>query len=151
MTKSVKDDVRTEHLLRGMRHLKLRVYPEDELEMSSEFIQALASLYATSNLQKIYADTFVSLLHPAVDTATAEVNHPLWSRAIASILQRASAAAKKNWTVSFPLVVVALAVSPRDVFMQNWQQSMDAVISRLKVSYGATLANARIGQFARSP
>jgi hypothetical protein len=38
-----------------------------------------------------------------------------------------------NWAVSFPLVVVALAVSPRDVFMQHWAQSIEAVMSRLKV------------------
>lgn len=132
-------ELRMEHLLRGMRHLKLRVYPTDDLEISAEFIQGLAALYsnATSqHLKNVYADTFVSLLHPVVETATAEVNHPIWSSAVATILQRALQAASKPklWVNAFPLVVVALCVSPRDVFMQHWQSTIDVIMAKLKVS-----------------
>jgi hypothetical protein len=127
-----------EHLLKGMRCLKLRVYPENELEESAEFIQALAALFsnaATQTLKLAYADTFVSLLHPVVETATAEVNHPVWSPAISIILQRAHAIASKPkyWPAIFPLIVLALCVSPRDVFMQQWQPTMDTIMVRLKV------------------
>lgn len=133
------NDTRMEHLLKGMRYLKIRVYPEPELEMSSEFIQSLASLYANverQNLKNAYADTLVHLLHPVIETATAEVNHPMWSKAIALILQRAlaGAAKPKYWAVTFPLVVICLGVSPREVFMQQWQPCMDAILPRLRVS-----------------
>lgn len=131
-------EARIEHLLRGMRYLKIRVYPEEELEMSSEFIQSLAVFYANAHGQGLkcaYAETLTSLLHPAVETATAEVNHPMWSKAIALILSRTLAMMQKPryWNVAFPLVVIALGVSPREIFMQNWQTCVDAITLRLKV------------------
>jgi hypothetical protein len=127
-----------EHLLKGMRCLKLRVYPENELEESADFMQALASLFSsapTQTLKLAYADTFVSLLHPVVETATAEVNHPIWSQAIAIILQRAHAVASKPkyWAAIFPLIVLTLCVSPRDIFMQQWQSTIDTIMIKLKV------------------
>lgn len=132
-------EARIEHLLKGMRHLKIRVFPEPELEMSAEFVQSLAALYSNANsqgLKNAYADTLVHLLHPVIETATAEVHHPMWSKAIGIILQRALAGAfkPKLWAVSFPLVVVALGVSPREVFMQQWQGCIDSILPRLKVS-----------------
>ncbi|WWC85329.1 uncharacterized protein L201_000192 [Kwoniella dendrophila CBS 6074] len=126
-----------EHLLRGMKYLKLRVYPEDELEMSSEFITSLASFFANSHGQTLkiaYAETFTSLLHPVIETATAEVNHPMWSKAIAMILERALVMAQKAryWSSAFPLVITALGVSPREVFMQQWQSCIDAILAKFK-------------------
>ena len=131
-------EARIEHLLRGMRHLKLRVYPEDELEMSSEFIIQLAAYFANAHGQALkcaYAETFVSLLHPVIETATAEVNHPMWSKAIAVILARALAMGQKPryWPTAFPLVVVALGLSPREICMQHWQSCTEAVVAKLKV------------------
>ncbi|WVW83281.1 hypothetical protein I302_105300 [Kwoniella bestiolae CBS 10118] len=131
------NEARIEHLLKGMKHLKLRVYPEDELEMSSEFMTSLASFFANSHGQTLkiaYAETFTSLLHPVIETATAEVNHPMWSKAIAIILERALAMAQKAryWPAAFPLVITALGVSPREVFMQQWQSCMDAILAKFK-------------------
>lgn len=133
-------DAKIEHLLKGMRRLKLRVYPEEELEMSSEVIQALAGFFANAhgqNLKCAYAETFVHLLHPVIETATAEVNHPMWSKAIASVLQRALAmlAKPRYWPVGFPLLVVTLGVSPREIFMQHWLMLMEHVQSRFKAGH----------------
>jgi hypothetical protein len=123
-----------------MRHLKLKVYPEKDLEISSEFIEGLAAFFANTHGQSLkcaYAETFTHLLHSVVETATAEVNHPMWSKAIAVVLSRAVALGQKprNWPVAFPLVIVALGVSPRDVFMQHWQGCMESITARLKVSH----------------
>lgn len=121
-----------------MRRLKLRVYPEEELEMSSEFLQGLAVHFANAqgqNLRCAYAETLVYLLHPVIETATAEVNHPLWSKAVAIILQRALTmlAKPKYWSVGFSLLVVTLGVSPREVFMQHWTTCIEHVQTRFKV------------------
>ncbi|WRT66978.1 uncharacterized protein IL334_003943 [Kwoniella shivajii] len=126
-----------EHLLRGMTHLKLRVYPEEDLEMSSEFIQSLANFFANAHGQTLkiaYVETFTSLLHPVIETATAEVNHPIWSKAVAVILDRAMLMAQKAryWSTAFPLVIIALGVSPREIFMQQWQSSTDAILAKFK-------------------
>ncbi|ORY25725.1 putative cell polarity protein [Naematelia encephala] len=130
-------EIRIEHLLRAMRHLKLRVYPENELEMSSEFINQLAAFFANAHGQTLkcaYAETLTALLHPVIEAATAEVNHPMWSKAIGIILSRALAMAQKPryWHVAFPLVVVSLSVSPREVFMQYWQSCIDSVLAKMK-------------------
>jgi len=121
-----------------MRHLELRVYPENELEMSADFLQQLAALFANAHghsLKCAYAEIFTSLLHPVVETATAEVNHPQWSKAVATILQRALAmsAKPKYWAVAFPLVVVSLGVSPREALLQQWQAIVDVIIAKFKV------------------
>lgn len=132
-------EMRMEHLLKGMRHLRLRVYPEEELEMSAEFITQLAFFFNNVHGQYLkcaFAETFTSLLHSVIETATAEVNHPMWSKAITVILGRAIAMSQKPryWSTAFPLVVVALGVSPRDIFMQHWQFCLDNVTPKLKVS-----------------
>ena len=129
-----------EHLLRGMRCLKVRVYPEEELEASSELLQNLASLFANAHGQTLkvaYAETFIHLLHPVIETATAEVNYPMWAKAVAVILQRAHimAAKPRYWASAFPLIIVALGVSPREVIMQNWQICVDNITAKLKVSF----------------
>jgi hypothetical protein len=132
-------DSKVEHILKGVRKLRLRVYPETELEMSAEFLQNLAHLFASAHghtLKCAYAETFTHLLHPVIETATAEVNHPMWSKVIATVLQRAFAMASKPryWSVAFPLVVVSLAVSPREIFMENWQSCIDVIAAKSKVS-----------------
>ncbi|KAL1411204.1 Cell morphogenesis protein PAG1 [Vanrija albida] len=126
-----------EHILKGVSHLKLKVYPEDELEMAAEFLQTLSTFFANahgSQLKSAYADTLTRLLHPVIETATAEVNHPVWAKAIAVVLQRAIAMASKPryWPIAFPLVVVALCVSPREVFMEHWQGCIDNIASKSK-------------------
>lgn len=105
--------------------------------MSAEFLQDLAKLFANSHgntLKCAYAETFTHLLHPVIETATAEVNHPLWSKVIAVVLQRALGMATKPryWSVAFPLVVVTLAVSPREIFMEHWQSCIDVIAAKSK-------------------
>ncbi len=122
-----------------MRNLKLRVYPETELENSAELLEQLAAFFANAHghsLKSAYADIFAGLLHPVVETATAEANHPRWSKAVAIILQRALAMATKPryWSVAFPLIVVTLGVSPREALMQHWQGCIDNITAKFKVS-----------------
>ena len=136
-------EARIEHLLRGIRQLQLRVYPENELEDSAEFVQELATLYANAqgNLKTAYSDMLTHLLHPVIETATAEVNHPIWSKAVTLILSKAQAmlVKPKNWSTAFPLVVTALGVSPREEFMAHWQPCIDTIVFKIRVS-GSVLA-----------
>ncbi|WVO12730.1 hypothetical protein L204_100338 [Cryptococcus depauperatus] len=130
-------EAKVEHLLKGMRHLQLKVYPEEELELSAEFLQSLSTFFLSAHGQSLklaYAETFTHLLHPVVETATAEVNHPIWSQAIGVVLEKANGLVGKAryWSVAFQLMVTALAVSPREVFMQQWQSAIDAIMAKLK-------------------
>lgn len=121
-----------------MRRLKLRVYPEEELEVSSDCIQELAALFANAHGQSnkyAFVETLTSLLHPVVETATAEVNHPVWSKAVAVILQKATAMSTKAryWAIAFPLVIIALGVSPREALLLQWQSCVDGIMIKFKV------------------
>jgi hypothetical protein len=86
-----------------------------------------------------------------IETATAEVNHPMWSKAIASVLQRALAmlAKPRYWSVGFPLLVVTLGVSPREVFMQHWAMLIEHIQLRFKASRSTyqivAVSNSRAG------
>ena len=139
-----------------MRHLQLRVYPETELELSAEFIEQLSAFFANAHGQSLkcaYAETFTSLLHPCIEIATAEVNHPMWSKAIATVLARALVMCQKPryWPTAFPLVVVALGVSPRDVFLSHWQSCIDAIFLRFKVSNASFKGNSAYPRIVTVP
>lgn len=146
-------EAKIEHLLKGMRQLQLKVYPEEELELSAEFLQSLSTFFATAHGQSLkiaYAETLSYLLHSVVETATAEVNHPIWSQAIAVILERAIGMVSKAryWGAAFPLMVTAMGVSPREGFMQQWQGVIDAILAKFKVSaaiYQSSQADANEG------
>lgn len=132
-------ETKIEHLLKGMRQLQLKVYPEEELELSAEFLQSLSAFFATAHGQSLkiaYAETLSYLLHPVVETATAEVNHPIWSQAVAVILERAIGMVSKAryWGSAFQLMVIAMGVSPREGFMQQWQGVIDVILAKFKVS-----------------
>ncbi len=123
--------------------------------MAAEFIETLSGFFANAHgtaLKIAYAEAFTHLLHPVIETATAEVNHPTWARAIAVVLQRAitMAAKPRYWSVAFPLVIVALAVSPREVFMEHWQWCIDAIQAKTKVSSRPTQLTGRTEQCASS-
>lgn len=105
--------------------------------MAAEFVETMASRFSAAHgnvLKCAYAETLTYLLHPVIQTATAEVNHPVWARAIAIILQRAMSMASKPryWNIAFPLVVVALAVSPREIFLEHWQSCVEFITTKCK-------------------
>ncbi|KAK4689950.1 hypothetical protein P7C73_g153, partial [Tremellales sp. Uapishka_1] len=78
-------EVKVEHLLKGMKHLKLRVYPEEELELSAEFLHALSRHFANAhgqNLKAAYAETLTSLLHPVVESSDHEPETSLLGRSL---------------------------------------------------------------------
>lgn len=108
--------------------------------MAAEFVETMASFFSAAHgnvLKCAYAETLTHLLHPVIQTATAEVNHPVWARSIGIILQRAMSMASKPryWSVAFPLVVVALAVSPREIFLEHWQTCIEYITTKCKVSW----------------
>ncbi len=60
---SAKDsEARIEHLLRGMRTLKLRVYPEAELELAAELLESLAALFVNAHGQPLNSPTWTHSL-----------------------------------------------------------------------------------------
>jgi hypothetical protein len=132
--------------------------------MCADFLHDIASFFAQthgSTLKTAYAETIQRIIHPIANvcrsrdhrlprhrsltlgrlsplvllqTATAEVNHPQWAKAVAIIYTQAQKMLKdKYWHVGFPLAAVALCVSPREVFREHWLDLITAGFVRLRV------------------
>jgi hypothetical protein len=68
-------------------------------------------------------------------TAQAEINNPMWAKAIEVIYPKAREMATKPryWNVAFPLAITSLCVAPENYFRKHWISCFDSLVPRLKV------------------
>ncbi|KAH8993639.1 cell morphogenesis N-terminal-domain-containing protein [Lactarius hatsudake] len=134
----VKDvDSKYENLVRGLKHIQIKVWPPESFEEGAEFMEALAKAFENAHgfrFKLSFAETLVQLLHPVAKTAQAEVNHPQWAKAVEIIHPKARDLSGKlrYWHVAYALVVVSLCVSPTDYFLRNWSACFEAGLNKLK-------------------
>lgn len=76
-----------------------------------------------------------------MQTAQAEVNHPMWARALEGVYHKTKEmmAKRQYWGVAYPLLVVSLCVAPRDFFLQNWSWCFEMGAAKLKERSGRLL------------
>ncbi|KAH8116120.1 cell morphogenesis N-terminal-domain-containing protein [Phellopilus nigrolimitatus] len=130
-------DAKYENLVRALKHVEIKVWPPEAFEEGTEFIEAFAKSFEHahgSRLKIAFAETLVRLLHPIGKTAQAEVNHPLWAKAIEVIYPKARDMMGKPryWQVAYPLVVTSLCVAPQEYFLRNWIACFEAGFPKLK-------------------
>ncbi|KAI0305309.1 cell morphogenesis N-terminal-domain-containing protein [Multifurca ochricompacta] len=130
-------DLRYENLVRGLKHIQIKVWPPESFEEGAEFMEALAKAFENAHgfrFKLSFAEALVQLLHPVAKTAQAEVNHPQWAKAIEIIHPKARDLSGKlrYWHVAYALVVVSLCVSPIDYFLRNWAACFEAGLNKLK-------------------
>ncbi|KAG1732965.1 cell morphogenesis N-terminal-domain-containing protein [Suillus lakei] len=130
-------DTKYEHLVKGLRHVQLRVWPPEAFEEGAEFLELLAKSFANAHglrFKIAFADTLTRLLHPIGKTAQAEVNHPQWEKAIERIYPRAKEMMSKPryWHIAYPLVVTSLCVAPHQYFLRNWTACFEYGLSKMK-------------------
>ncbi|KAJ9476862.1 Cell morphogenesis protein PAG1 [Pseudozyma hubeiensis] len=123
--------------IHSLRHLKVTTYPMELFEEGAEFVDVLARHYANCHgfrVKSSFAEAFAHLMLPVAQTASAEVNHPTWTKAIDTIWPRMTAMAAKPryWTVAYPLHVTLLAVSPEEKLASSWFACMEAGVAKLK-------------------
>jgi hypothetical protein len=70
-------------------------------------------------------------------TAQAEVNHPLWAKAIETIYPKAKDMMSKPryWHAAYPLAITSLCMAPSEYFLRNWMSCFDLSIARVKVRF----------------
>ncbi|KAF8987696.1 Cell morphoproteinsis protein PAG1 [Haplosporangium bisporale] len=137
---SVKDkdrELRMEMLIRGMRYLNLKLYPENCLEETADFLQSCAGFFKMARgirIKHAYAELFVQLLTPVAKVALAEVNHPNWSKTVELIYPKARKMTNKprHVQVAFPLVTILLCVSKKDFFLKHWLSVFDSLREKFK-------------------
>ncbi|KAI0312773.1 cell morphogenesis N-terminal-domain-containing protein, partial [Amylostereum chailletii] len=130
-------DMRFEHLVCGLKHIQIKVWPLESFEEGAEFMEQLAKAFDNTHgfrFKSAFAEALVHLLHPVAKTAQAEVNYPQWAKAIEIVHPKAKELASKPryWGVAYSLVVVSLCVAPTEYFLRNWTSCFEAGLSKLK-------------------
>ncbi|KAI8986099.1 cell morphogenesis N-terminal-domain-containing protein [Trametes punicea] len=130
-------DLKYENLVKGLRHIHIKVWPPERFEEGADFLVALSKSFENAHgnrLKTIFCETLVQLLHPIGKTAQAEVNHPEWAKAIEVIYPKARdmSAKPRYWHVAYPLAVTALCVAPHEYFLRNWWACFEAGLGKLK-------------------
>ncbi|TDL24591.1 hypothetical protein BD410DRAFT_896782 [Rickenella mellea] len=130
-------DMKYENLVKGLRHVQIKVWPPESFEDGAEFLESLSKSFEHAHglrLKTSFAETLVHLLHPIGKTAQAEVNHPLWAKAIETIYPKARDMMSKPryWHVAYPLVVTSLCVAPHEYFLRHWISCFEVGLSKLK-------------------
>ncbi|KAF9480926.1 hypothetical protein BDN70DRAFT_992293 [Pholiota conissans] len=126
---------RYEILVKGLKHIKIKVWPPEAFEEGAEFMESLSKSYANAhgNLKTSFVDVLIALLHPIGKTAQAETNNPQWGKAIELIYPKArEMMSKRYWQIAFPLAITALCVAPQQYFLKHWQPFFESSISKLK-------------------
>ncbi|CCJ28835.1 unnamed protein product, partial [Pneumocystis jirovecii] len=130
-------ELKVEMVIHGMKSLKIKLFPEDALEESSDFVASLVRFFEETRSNRIkyaYANLFHHSMLPMVDSATAELNFPSWAKTIEMLYPKVIKMSMKIrlWSVAFPLATTLLCVSPRDMFLANWLNLIESNILKLK-------------------
>ncbi|KAF8755502.1 Cell morphogenesis N-terminal [Rhizoctonia solani] len=130
-------DARYEHIVEGLKHIRIKVWPPEAFEEGAEFMETLSKSFANAHgtrLKIAFVKSLVEILHPIGKTAQAEVNHPGWAKAIDLIYPKAREMITKPryFAVAYPLVISSLCVAPQDFFAKNWMACIDLSIAKMK-------------------
>jgi hypothetical protein len=118
---------RMELVLGGMKHLQIKIYPEDAWDQSCDFMISLGRFFAKSHghrLKYAYCQALETLLLPVAAKANTELNMPKWTEVLGTIGPRLASMFVKprHWSIAFPLTATLLCVSPTETFATQWLQ-----------------------------
>ncbi|KAG6857036.1 hypothetical protein H0H87_010390 [Tephrocybe sp. NHM501043] len=140
-------DMKYENLVRGLKHIQIKVWPPESFEEGAEFMESLSKSFGNAHglrLKTTFAETLTYILHPIGKTAQAETNNPQWAKAIEIIYPKAREMMSKPryWPVAFPLAITSMCVAPQGYFLKNWFACFEAACSKLKEKpYRAAIMN----------
>lgn len=131
---------RMELVLGGMKHLQIKIYPEDVWDQSCDFMISLGRFFARSHghrLKYAYCQALEILLLPVAAKANTELNMPKWTEVLATVGPRLASMFIKprHWAVAFPLTATLLCVSPAETFSAQWLQLVLALQPKFKDRY----------------
>jgi hypothetical protein len=126
-----------ELVLGGMKHLQVKVYPEDVWDQSCDFMISLGRFFGQSHghrLKYAYCQALEILLLPVAAKANLELNMPKWTEVLSLIGPRLASMLIKprHWPVAFPLTATLLCVSPAESFSTQWLQLVLPLQPKLK-------------------
>ncbi|RFU73159.1 hypothetical protein TARUN_9098, partial [Trichoderma arundinaceum] len=122
------NDGKMDLVLGGMKHLRIKISPEDAWEQSCDFLVSLGRLFNRSHGQRVKTAFCqiidLLLLGIASKASNSHLMHPKWMEVVAAIGPRLAQMFTKprHWTVAFPLTATMLCVSSPDNFGAQWLQ-----------------------------
>ncbi|KAJ1971759.1 Cell morphogenesis protein PAG1, partial [Dimargaris xerosporica] len=134
----IPNELQVEVVVRGMRYLRLKIYPVDALEETAQFLLSCTKFFLQAahglRIKFAYAEVFTQLLLPIGAVADAEVNFPDWAKSMEMLLSRATKmCTKPRYTaVAYPLMTAVLCASRREVFLAKFMSFLDQAFQRLK-------------------
>ncbi|KAH7275469.1 cell morphogenesis N-terminal-domain-containing protein [Fusarium solani] len=129
---------KVELVLGGMKHLKLRISPEDAWEHSCDFLISLGRLFQKSHGQRVktaFCQVIEMLLLPiAAKASNSHFMHPKWAEVLSAVGPRLAQMFMKprHWTFAFPLTATLLCVSSPDNFGSQWLQLILPLQTKVK-------------------
>ncbi|KAF2083407.1 cell morphogenesis protein-like protein [Saccharata proteae CBS 121410] len=138
-------------IVKGMRYLRVKFYPDDAWNRTCTLMLALAKLFAGVHGQPVkyaYCHLFKELLLPLAAKATSELNMPKWKLVVDTIKPRLTQmlSKPKHWQTAFPLMTVLTCASPTEIFAAQWQILIMPLAARLKERSTRSSALKNIGR-----
>lgn len=125
-------------VLGGMKHLRVKISPEESWEQSCDFLVSLGRLFNKSHGQRVkttFCQVIDTLLLPiAAKASNSHLIHPKWAEVVAAISPRLAQMFTKprHWAVAFPLTATMLCVSSPDNFGSHWLQLILPLQTKVK-------------------
>ncbi|KAI5463763.1 cell morphogenesis N-terminal-domain-containing protein [Mariannaea sp. PMI_226] len=131
-------EAKVELVLGGMKHLKIKISPEESWEQSCDFLISLGRLFNKSHGQRVKSAFCqildMLLLRIAAKASNSHFIHPKWAEVISAIGPRLAQMFMKprHWTFAFPLTATLLCVSTPDNFGSQWLQLILPLQTKIK-------------------
>lgn len=131
-------EAKVELVLGGMKHLKIKISPEESWEQSCDFLTSLGRLFNKSHGQRVKSAFCqildLLLLRIAAKASNSHFMHPKWAEVIAAIGPRLAQMFMKprHWPHAFPLTASLLCVSTPDNFGSQWLQLILPLQTKVK-------------------
>ena len=137
---------KVELVLGGMKHLRLKISPEEAWEQSCDFLISLGRLFKISHGQRVkiaFCQVLEMLLLPIAGKASnSHLMHPKWSGVMQVISPKLAQIFLKPryWTIAFPLTATMLCVSSPDNFSSQWLQLILPLQTKVKDRFSKPLS-----------
>ncbi|RKP38757.1 cell morphogenesis N-terminal-domain-containing protein [Dimargaris cristalligena] len=134
----IPNEPQVEIIIRGMRYLRLKIYPVDILEETAQFLLSCTKFFVQGahgvRIRYAYSEVFTQLLLPIGAVADAEVNFPDWAKSMDLLLSRAIKMASKPryLPVAYPFMTAVLCACRKEVFLAKMPWFLEQAFIKIK-------------------
>lgn len=123
----------------SLSKVPLKIYPSEELEITLNFLEILASYYMDCKgleLREAFVNSLCPILLPLIEIVSAEVNIPKWDKVFCKLLLKRTftlCEKQKYRMVTLNLAVIVLCLCNKDLFHEKWLGLCEIICSLVRV------------------